>query len=236
MFSTRFVWLAAMAMLVALVAACGGGSEPAAESETEEAAPPPAAPGDTAEEAEMDALEEEEGEADIPTGAGPVVVELTTSAGAMKLELYPAKAPKTVDNFLSYVRNGFYDGTIFHRVKPGFVIQGGGFTPEMVKKDTEAPIENEAHNGLRNVRGSICMARTNDPHSATSQFFINTVDNPALDFRDRSIQGWGYAVFGKVVEGIDVMEQIERVPTTSRDGYQDVPVDAVIIETARIIS
>lgn len=231
MSSTRFVWLAAMALCVALVAGCSGGSEPAAESETAEGTPPE---GGSAEEAEMGSEAGESG-VDIPTGAGPVVVELNTSAGAMKLELYPDKAPKTVENFLAYVRNGFYDDTIFHRVKPGFVIQGGGFTPDMVKKETDGPIENEADNGLRNVRGSICMARTNDPHSATSQFFINTVDNPALDYRDRSIQGWGYAVFGKVVEGIEVMEQIERVPTTSREGYQDVPVDAVVIETARII-
>ena len=163
------------------------------------------------------------------------VVEMQTSLGAIRLELYPDKAPITVDNFLDYVRDGFYDGTIFHRVVPGFVIQGGGFTADMTEKDTRAPIENEAHNGLLNSRGTICMARTPDPHSATSQFFINTVDNAALDFRDRTQRGFGYAVFGKVVEGLEVIDAIEKVDTTFVDGYDDVPREPVIIETARII-
>ena len=231
--SIRFVWLVACVLLIAVAAGCGGGGEPAAEPETETAAPPSMPPGDATDEAGTEVLEE--GGSDIATGAYPVV-EMRTNIGTLALELYPDKAPKTVDNFLSYVRGGFYDGTIFHRVVPGFVIQGGGFTADMMKKDTEAPIENEADNGLLNLRGAICMARTNDPQSATSQFFINTKDNPALDFRERSPRGWGYAVFGKVIKGIEVVDRIEGVQTTSRDGYQDVPVDAVVLETARIIS
>ena len=234
--STRFVWLLACVLLIALAAGCGGG-EPAAELETEAAAPAPVAPGDSAEEVGLEVAEEdlEDGGFDIATGVYPVV-EMRTNVGTMALELYPDKAPKTVDNFLSYVRGGFYDGTIFHRVVPGFVIQGGGFTADMIKKDTEPPIENEADNGLLNLRGAICMARTDDPQSATSQFFINTKDNPVLDFRERSPRGWGYAVFGKLVEGIEVLDKIESAPTTGRDGYQDVPVDVIVIESARIIS
>ena len=233
--STRFVWLLACVLLIALAAGCGGG-EPPAELETEAAAPASVAPGDSAEEAGLEVAEEdlEDGGFDLAT-VYPVV-EMRTNVGTMALELYPDKAPKTVDNFLSYVRGGFYDGTIFHRVVPGFVIQGGGFTADMIKKDTEPPIENEADNGLLNLRGAICMARTDDPQSATSQFFINTKDNPVLDFRERSPGGWGYAVFGKLVEGIEVLDKIEGAPTTSRDGYQDVPVDVIVIESARIIS
>ena len=234
--STRFVWLLACVLLIALAAGCGGG-EPPAELETEAAAPASVAPGDSAEEAGLEVAEEdlEDGGFDLATGVYPVV-EMRTNVGTMALELYPDKAPKTVDNFLSYVRGGFYDGTIFHRVVPGFVIQGGGFTANMIEKDTEPPIENEADNGLLNLRGAICMARTDDPQSATSQFFINTKDNPVLDFRERSPGGWGYAVFGKLVEGIEVLDKIESAPTTSRDGYRDVPVDVIVIESARIIS
>lgn len=232
--STRFAWLVACVFLMALATGCGGGdtSTERAEEESEAAAPSPAP--EPAEEAEGESTEGES-ESDIPTEAHPVV-EMRTSLGTITLELYPDKAPKTVDNFLSYVRRGFYDGTIFHRVVPGFVIQGGGFTPDMTKKETEPPIENEADNGLRNLRGTICMARTNDPHSATSQFFINTRDNAPLDFRERSLRGWGYAVFGKIVEGMEVVDEIEGVQTTSRDGYQDVPADPVLIESVRVVS
>lgn len=169
-------------------------------------------------------------------GEGSPIVEMRTSLGTMRIELDPAAAPKTVENFLRYVREGFYDGTIFHRVVKGFVIQGGGFTPDMTEKETHPPIENEADNGLRNLRGTICMARTMDPHSATSQFFINTKDNPALDHRDSTVRGWGYAVFGKVTEGLEVVDAIEAVNTTRRDGHDDVPVDPVVIESARIVS
>jgi len=162
-------------------------------------------------------------------------VHLETSAGNITIELYSAEAPKSVANFLSYVRSGHYDGTIFHRVIPGFMVQGGGFNANMSQKETGAPIENEADNGLRNLRGTICMARTQEPHSATSQFFINTKDNPALDHRDKSIPGWGYAVFGKLTTGLDVMDAIEAVDTGSRAGHQDVPLDPVEIETARVV-
>lgn len=235
MSSIRSLWLVASVLVVALAFGCSGGDAPAERTEEGSAATPPSAepPGNAEEAGEVVPEGEEEG--DVAPGSYPVV-EMRTSAGTITLELYPDRAPKTVDNFLSYVRRGFYDGTIFHRVVPGFVIQGGGFTTEMIKKETEPPIENEADNGLRNLRGTICMARTNDPHSATSQFFINTRDNAPLDFRERSLRGWGYAVFGKVIDGMDVIDQIEGVQTTSRDGYQDVPVEPVVIESVRVVS
>ena len=174
--------------------------------------------------------------ADVIVTGGPPVVEMRTSLGTIKIELDPKAAPKTVENFLRYARDGFYDGTIFHRVVKGFVIQGGGFTPDMTEKETRPPIENEAANGLRNLRGTICMARTPDPHSATSQFFINTKDNPALDYRDSTMRGFGYAVFGKVIEGMDVVDAIEAAETASRGGHDDVPVTPVVIESARVVS
>jgi peptidyl-prolyl cis-trans isomerase B (cyclophilin B) len=164
------------------------------------------------------------------------MVEMRTSMGTMKIELYPDKAPKTVANFLEYVRAGFYDGTIFHRVIEGFMIQGGGFTPDMSEKSTRPPIENEAANGLKNVRGSLAMARTNDPHSASAQFFINTVDNPFLDYTAATIQGYGYAVFGQVVEGLETLDAIKKVSTGSKGGYDDVPTSAVTIESVRILN
>ncbi|HEY7699734.1 MAG TPA: peptidylprolyl isomerase [Vicinamibacteria bacterium] len=164
------------------------------------------------------------------------MVEMRTSKGTMKIELYPDKAPKTVENFLRYARDGFYDGTVFHRVIQGFMIQGGGFTPDMSEKATRAPIQNEASNGLKNVRGSLAMARTNDPHSASAQFFINTVDNPFLDFQSETVQGWGYAVFGKVVEGLETLDAIKKVATRNRGEYDDVPVDPVIIESVRVLN
>ena len=148
---------------------------------------------------------------------------LDTSLGKIVLELEPDKAPKTVDNFLTYVREGFYDGTIFHRVIPGFVIQGGGFTADMVQKKTHDPIVNEADNGLKNLRGTISMARTPDPDSASSQFFISVADNAALDHRGKNPRDWGYAVFGRVVEGMDVVDAIVKVPTGTRGPFSDVP-------------
>jgi cyclophilin family peptidyl-prolyl cis-trans isomerase len=163
-------------------------------------------------------------------------VKLETSMGVIVLELAPHRAPKTVDNFLQYVNDGFYDGTIFHRVIKGFMIQGGGLTDVMERKPTRAPIPNEADKGLKNRRGSIAMARTGDPNSATAQFFINTVDNRPLDFRDKTVQGWGYCVFGHVVQGMDVVDAIEAVATGRRAGYQDVPLETVMIQKATVIA
>lgn len=162
-------------------------------------------------------------------------VRLSTNHGAITLLLDAEKAPQTVANFLQYVKDGHYDNTIFHRVIPTFMVQGGGFSPGMNKKPTRAPIKNEAGNGLRNVRYSVAMARTSDPHSATAQFFINVVDNAFLDHSAPTAQGWGYAVFGKVVEGHDVVDTIKAVPTGTKDGYNDVPKADVIIEKAEII-
>jgi peptidyl-prolyl cis-trans isomerase B (cyclophilin B) len=161
---------------------------------------------------------------------------MTTTVGSMTLELDPDNAPKTVENFLSYVSNGFYDGTIFHRVIENFMVQGGGFTADMEQKATQAPIENEANNGLENVRGTIAMARTQDPHSATAQFFINVQDNDFLNHSGENMQGWGYAVFGKVTDGEDVLDKIRCVQTGSQAGHQDVPVDPIIIESVTVIA
>jgi peptidyl-prolyl cis-trans isomerase B (cyclophilin B) len=162
-------------------------------------------------------------------GADAPKVALETDKGRIVIELYPDKAPATVKNFLAYVDEGFYDGTIFHRVIPNFMIQGGGMSAAMKEKPTKAPVKNEADNGLKNERGTIAMARTQVPDSATAQFFINTVDNDFLNFKAKTIQGWGYAVFGKVVEGLAVVDAIAKVKTTSRGGHQDVPADTVMI-------
>lgn len=162
------------------------------------------------------------------------MVILHTNHGDIKLELDAAKAPDTVKNFLDYVKAGHYDNTVFHRVINGFMIQGGGFEPGMKQKPTNTPIKNEANNGLSNLNGTIAMARTMDPHSATAQFFINVKDNHFLDHRSQTMDGWGYCVFGKVVEGMDVVEKIKAVKTTSKAGHQDVPVDDVVITHAEI--
>ncbi|KMS88206.1 MULTISPECIES: peptidylprolyl isomerase [Streptomyces] len=162
-------------------------------------------------------------------------VELNTNFGRIVLELNDAEAPKTVENFLSYVRSGHYDGTIFHRVINGFMIQGGGFTPDMDQKPTQGPIQNEADNGLKNDNYTVAMARTNDPHSATAQFFINVSDNAFLNYSAKSPTGWGYAVFGKVTEGRDVVDSIKSVKTGSRRGHQDVPTESVVIESAKVL-
>jgi cyclophilin family peptidyl-prolyl cis-trans isomerase len=159
-------------------------------------------------------------------------VRFETTLGAIVLELDAQAAPQTVANFLGYVREGFYDGLIFHRVIKGFMIQGGGVTPDMAPRPTHAPIPNEAANGLQNRRGSVAMARTADPHSATAQFFINTVDNPFLDHRAPSGQGWGYCVFGQVVAGMDVVAAIENVATGMRAGHGDVPETPIVIQKA----
>jgi peptidyl-prolyl cis-trans isomerase B (cyclophilin B) len=164
--------------------------------------------------------------------AAPPRVTLTTNKGEIVVELYPDKAPATVKSFLAYVNEKFYDGTIFHRVIPGFMIQGGGFTADMSQKATHAPVKNEADNGLSNVRGSIAMARTSDPHSASSQFFVNLKDNTFLD-RAQSQDGWGYTVFGKVVSGMDAVDAIAGVPTGKKAGMGDVPTQTVAITSAR---
>ena len=163
------------------------------------------------------------------------MVIMRTTFGDIKLELDAERAPKTVENFLMYAREGFFNGTIFHRVIDNFMIQGGGFDTEMQQKATQEPIENEADNGLNNDTATIAMARTMDPHSATAQFFINVKDNDFLNHSGKTMQGWGYAVFGKVVEGKEVLDKIRAVPTTSRAGHQDVPVDPVIIESVDIV-
>jgi len=163
------------------------------------------------------------------------MVILHTNFGAIKLQLDAEKAPDTVNNFLQYVRDGFYDNTIFHRVIDGFMIQGGGFTADMEQKETRAPIQNEAHNGLKNTAYTIAMARTPNPHSATAQFFINVKDNNFLDFTEPSPRGYGYCVFGHVVEGQDVVDRIRAVQTGNRSGHQDVPTESVLIEKAEIV-
>lgn len=167
--------------------------------------------------------------------SNPIVTIEMENGGIIRAELYPEVAPNTVRNFVSLAGKGFYDGTIFHRVIPGFMIQGGGFLPGMHQKETHAPIQNEAANGLKNDRYTIAMARTMDPHSATAQFFINVVDNDFLNHTSPTPQGWGYAVFGKVVAGTDVVDAIAKVKTGTRGFHGDVPREDVIIEKAEII-
>ncbi|MHB1142729.1 MAG: peptidylprolyl isomerase [Sulfuricaulis sp.] len=162
-------------------------------------------------------------------------VRMTTSLGVVELELDAQRAPGTVKNFMNYVERGYYNGMIFHRVIPGFMIQGGGFVPGMREKTTGVPVKNEADNGLKNLAGTIAMARTSDPQSAAAQFFINTADNPSLDHRDKTDRGWGYAVFGKVTKGMDVVKKIESVSTRTVGPYQDVPVKDVMIEKVELI-
>ena len=162
-------------------------------------------------------------------------VQLETTHGDIVLELDEAHAPLTTASFAEYARDGFYDGTLFHRVIDGFMIQGGGMLPGMQRKPTRAPIQNEADNGLRNLRGTVAMARTSAPHSASSQFFINVADNAFLDFKARSDDGWGYCVFGRVVEGMDTVDRIKAVGTTTRAGHRDVPAEDVLIERATVL-
>ncbi|MFA7280559.1 MAG: peptidylprolyl isomerase [Sterolibacterium sp.] len=161
-------------------------------------------------------------------------VEVKTSQGTLIVEVYADKAPKSAANFLQYVKDGFYNGTVFHRVIDGFMIQGGGFTPDMQQKTTRAPIENEAKNGLKNNVGTLAMARTGDPHSATAQFFINLVDNAPLDYPSRD--GWGYAVFGKVTQGLDVVQKIAKVKTGNAGMHQNVPTTPIVIESVKLLT
>lgn len=164
------------------------------------------------------------------------MIQLTTSKGTIKIRLFADKAPETAKNFENYVKSGFYDGTIFHRVIPGFMVQGGGFDTSFDQKATEAPIKNEADNGLGNKRGTLAMARTPDPHSASAQFFINVADNTFLNHTAPTSQGWGYCVFGEVVEGMDIVDAIEGVKTGRRGMHADVPVEDVVIEHAEVIA
>lgn len=162
------------------------------------------------------------------------VVEVTTNHGAFSIQLDPAKAPKSVDNFLRYVDSKHYDGTVFHRVIPTFMIQGGGFDQKLEKRNVQAPIQNEADNGLKNTRGTVAMARTNDPHSATSQFFVNVTDNAFLDHQAKSGPGWGYTVFGKVIDGMDAVDKIKAVKTGEMGPFsKDAPLQLVIITSVR---
>ena len=163
-------------------------------------------------------------------------VELQTNKGTIVIELYPDKAPATVENFLRYVNAGYYNGTIFHRVIPGFMIQGGGYNKAYDKKQTDKPVRNEADNGLKNEIGTVAMARTNDPHSATSQFFINVANNGFLDYRSPTARGYGYTVFGKVIQGMDVVNGVVNAPTSAAGPFRkDVPVDMVTIQQAKIV-
>ena len=174
--------------------------------------------------------------AESAAAAAEPQVEFKTSAGTIVIEVYPEKAPKTAENFLQYAKDGFFDGTIFHRVIPGFMIQGGGFTPDFKQKPTRAPIRNEAENGLKNTVGTVAMARTSDPHSASAQFFINVADNRDLDFRYPTQEGYGYCVFGKVVKGMEVVHRITKMATGPGPApHRDVPVQAIVIESARVL-
>jgi cyclophilin family peptidyl-prolyl cis-trans isomerase len=168
------------------------------------------------------------------TPAHPQVL-FETTKGKFTIELYPDKAPKSVENFLQYVKSGFFDGTIFHRVIPDFMIQGGGFTADMTQKPTKPPVPNEADNRLLNERGTLAMARTGDPNSATAQFFINLKNNGFLNFTGKTVSGWGYTVFGKVVEGMETVDAIAAVPTSRKGSYENVPVEAVVVKKATLI-
>ena len=165
----------------------------------------------------------------------PQQIDLDTTLGTIRVELDEAKAPRSAANFLDYVRKGHYDGTVFHRVIPGFMVQGGGFEPGMQQKSVAAPIANEANNGVKNKHYTLAMARTSDPHSATAQFFINAADNAFLDFKAENSQGWGYAVFGRVVSGQDVVDKIAAVPTSRKGFHDDVPKEDVTIDSATVV-
>jgi cyclophilin family peptidyl-prolyl cis-trans isomerase len=234
----RLLFLLSLAIGLVIATGCGGSpppedaappektAEPAAEAPAE---PPPAEPVEK-EEAAPPAEKKAAPQAKSAPAGNPVVV-VETSKGTIKIELDADKAPETVANFLRYVDDKFYDGTIFHRVIPRFMIQGGGMTPNMSEKPTGDPIKNESANGLANNRGTIAMARLPDPHSATSQFFINHVTNVGLNRGERD--EWGYCVFGKVTEGMDVVDAIAQVPTGNRDGHSNVPVEPVMIKSIR---
>lgn len=219
-----------MAAVMLLLAGCGGGEASPESAPPEEPAEAQEAPPAPEPEPEPEAKAEPE-PAPPEEPAGPPRVSLETDKGTLVLELYPDRAPETVANFLQYVDDGFYDGTIFHRVIPKFMIQGGGFVPGMQEKPTRPPIKNES-GSMANTKYTVAMARTPNPHSASAQFFINHQTNQFLD-KENARDGWGYCVFGKVVEGMDVVESIAQVPTGSKMGHQDVPLTPVIIKSAR---
>ena len=220
-------------LLLACLPSCGGGGA------SDSTSPESAAEEATAAETEASPMETEstapESPSDLATPGAPVVL-MRTDVGELRIELYPQEAPETVANFLRYVEDGHYDGTIFHRVVRGFVIQGGGFTADMEKKETREPIPNEARNGLKNMRGTLSMARTGDPHSATAQFFVNTKDNAMLDHTEATMNGWGYAVFGKVISGMEAVDRIEASPVVSRAGHNDVPDTPIVVESATVVA
>ncbi len=244
-------WIVALAAALIAAVGCGPSAPPetaekAAKTEAPEAAPPPAeaAPAEAPPAEEVAKVEpppapkEAPKPVEAPKAApkavtGKPVVVMETSKGTIKIELDAGKAPITVKNFLAYVDSKFYDGTIFHRVIPDFMVQGGGFQANMNEKPTRAPIQNESANGLTNVRGTLAMARTGDPHSATAQFFINHGAKNGFLNKAESRDGWGYAVFGKVVEGMDVVDAITKVPTTTKGQYENVPAEPVVIKSAR---
>jgi cyclophilin family peptidyl-prolyl cis-trans isomerase len=201
--------------MLSLVFATSLSSDGAAQDKTRVQVPPLQAPAPT------------------PAPGNPVAV-ISTSMGDITVELFKDKAPVSVENFLQYVTEGFYAGTIFHRVKPGFVIQGGGYTPEMAERGTRAPILNEAPNGLKNTRGTLAMARTRQLRSATSQFYINVVNNSAFDHRGYAPEDYGYAVFGRVLDGMEVVDKISTTPTGSKDGHEDVPLTPVVIKSITV--
>jgi cyclophilin family peptidyl-prolyl cis-trans isomerase len=246
--AVRTLWI--VALLAALMVSFGCGSTPPPESaeKAPQAAPEPATPPAEAPAAEAPAEEpppDEVAKLEPPVvkapapkvvpkaPAGNPVVVMETSKGTIRIELDAAKAPNTVKNFLAYVDSGFFNGTIFHRVIPGFMIQGGGFTPDMDQKDTRPPIQNESANGLTNDRGTLAMARTGDPHSATAQFFINHGSNNGFLNKAQAQDGWGYAVFGKVVAGMEVVDAIAAVPTGSSAGMDNVPSTPVVIKSVK---
>ena len=234
--------LAVGALAAGALLGCGGGGggetpePPAADSTAGEDAAREEAPSmtDNATDADAGGAEAEDAAPDI-VPEGPVVA-FRTTLGDFRIELFPDDAPETAENFLRYVEDGFYDGTIFHRVVRGFVIQGGGFTAEMEEKETRPPIPNEARNGLLNSRGTLAMARTSDPHSASAQFFVNTRDNAMLDHTGTTARGWGYAVFGRVISGMETVDRIEAAPVVSRAGHNDVPDTPVVVESASVVS
>ena len=239
MSSRKHVFILAIVLILSLGLGCGGSEAPPESSTTAEPEPEPVEqakvePPPVVEEPPPapEPKKEPKPKVEPKPPAGPPVIVMETSKGTIKIELAPDRAPVTVENFLSYVDDKFYDGLIFHRVIPDFMIQGGGFDPAMNEKPNKAPIKNEAKGGLSNLRGTIAMARTGDPHSATSQFYINHQTNRGLD-PDQEPSGWGYCAFGKVIEGIEVVDAIAAVATGMKAGMRDVPAEAVTIKSVR---